>query len=134
MYGRFDPSRSQPCVAPDVEQSSAYVVVVADKVKAGLIDADDLVTAHRETAIVKIDQAPQHPDGRSITCRQDHGVKRLLRIVYEPNAGSCEIGHASFQANRSRTQQVGYAQPDQRHIRTGGRERSGQSGRAPDKR
>ena len=78
MYGRFDPSRSQPCVAPDVEQSSAYVVVVPDKVKAGLIDADDLVPAHRETAIVKMDQAPQHADGRPITRRQNHRIERLL--------------------------------------------------------
>ena len=112
MYGRFNPSRSQARVAPDVEQSSAYVVVVPDKVQAGLIDADDLVPAHRETAIVKMDQAPQHADSRPITCRQDHGVKRFLRIVYEPNAGGCEIGHTSFQANRSRTQQIGYAQSD----------------------
>ena len=112
MYGRFDPSRSQPCVAPDVEQSSAYVVVVPDKVKAELIDADDLVPAHRETAIVKLDQPPQHADGRPITSREDDGVKRLLRAVQEPDTGGCEIGHASFQANRSRTQQVGQAQSD----------------------
>ena len=81
MHPCFDPSSSQPSVAPDVEQSAAYVVVVAHKVKAGLIDADDLVPAERETAIVKPNQIAQHAYGGSISRRQEHRVKRLFRAV-----------------------------------------------------
>jgi len=81
MHRRFDPPSGQPSIAPDIEQSSPNVVVVPDKVQAGLIDADNLVPSQREAAIVKTDQATQHADRRSIARRQDHRVKRLFRVI-----------------------------------------------------
>lgn len=81
MHRRFDPPSGQPSIAPDIEQSSPNVVVVPDKVQAGLIDADNLVPSQSETAVVKTDQATQHADGRSIARRQDHRVKRLFRVI-----------------------------------------------------
>ena len=81
MHRGFDPSSGQPSVAPDVEQSAADVVVVAHKIKAGLIDAHHLVPAERETSIVEPNQIAQHAHGGSISRCQDHGVKRLFRVV-----------------------------------------------------
>ena len=81
MHRRFDPPSGQPSIAADIEQSSPNVVVVPDKVQAGLIDADNFVPPQSEPAIVEMDQTAQHADRRSITCRQDHGVERLFRVI-----------------------------------------------------